>query len=604
MPQGNDDEDGLELETDDEQPADPEEQALVDGTMVVVGGVRWQTNVGRVVDPFLRSGYKDRAKFNLHNYTEATELQFFTKCFPYGEIEDMATEMTRNGLELGFGVGWSVSPGDIWQFLGYNMAMMLLHTGGPKEDLWLKSGASKYEGSVFVPPDLGQYGLTYSRFVRMMRAFTLPRYSDANDPFDPIRRFITCWNDTMGKALDPGPTLVVDESMALWKGRGMPGLMAVPRKPTPLGRESHTTADGETGVIIFIEPYEGKDRMAKKEYVTEWGKNPSKALRCVKPWFRSARCVILDAGFASLKCCKGMSEHGMFMIGNVKGGHSGFPKDWLLEHVPVRGTRVSCTTTITTSSGEQWDVVAAADRDRQPMSLIGTAGTTSMGQILVRNFTAIRADGTFHVRSATLEQWDIHATYRRHFNSIDKHNSRRQGGVSFEDTWKTHRWWVREFQMAMGISEVNSWLLWRRFRQGASDVDFDFFRRRLAYQLLNHPRLMLERGEGMTLRGISGLDHVLLENPKATMGLGAKAQVRSIRGRCRYCGSLTMWSCSCSPLLQGMNREEVAKVMFVCSPRQNPLCHAHHLAGREPRQARSQAIAASWETRKKARRSG
>ena len=113
MPQGNDDEDGLELETDDEQPADPEEQALVDGTMVVVGGVRWQTNVGRVVDTFLRIGYKDRAKFNLHNYTEATELQFFTKCFPYGEIEDMATEMTRNGLELGFGVGWSVSPGDI-----------------------------------------------------------------------------------------------------------------------------------------------------------------------------------------------------------------------------------------------------------------------------------------------------------------------------------------------------------------------------------------------------------------------------------------------------------------------------------------------------------
>ena len=226
-----------------------------------------------------------------------------------------------------------------------------------------------------------------------------------------------------------------------------------------------------------------------------------------------------------------------------------------------------------------------------------------MGPVLVRHFTTIKADGTYHVRSATLKQWDIHATYRQHFNAIDKHNSRRQGAVSFEDAWKTHRWWVREFQMVMGISEVNSWLLWRRFRPGASEAHFDLFRRRLTHQLMNHPRLMLERGEGMNLRGVSGLDHVVMENPKVTKGRGAKAQLRSMRGRCRFCGSLTMWSCSCSPLVLGMSKEEVAAVMFVCSPRQNPLCHAHHRAGREPLNVRAQAAVAAWQTREKARRS-
>ena len=52
----------------------------------------------------------------------------------------------------------------------------------------------------------------------------------------------------------PGHTITVDESMGLWKGKGMLGLMVVKRKPTPVGRESHTTADCDTGTIIFVEP--------------------------------------------------------------------------------------------------------------------------------------------------------------------------------------------------------------------------------------------------------------------------------------------------------------------------------------------------------------
>ena len=72
--------------------------------------------------------------------------------------------------------------------------------------------------------------------------------------------------------------------MALWTGKrdkdaatqgeGMPGWMFVGRKPTNRGGESHTTADCDTGCIIFVEPYEGKHRMANKEFVNEWGKSP------------------------------------------------------------------------------------------------------------------------------------------------------------------------------------------------------------------------------------------------------------------------------------------------------------------------------------------
>ncbi len=83
------------------------------------------------------------------------------------------------------------------------------------------------------------------------------------------------------------------------------------------------------------------------------------------------------------------------------------------------------------------------DKDKQPvrwlegnrpMALIGTTGTTRMGMTLQMHLIIIRLDGTWDVQLASLEQWDIHATYRRYFNAFDKHNSKGQGPSSFEYT--------------------------------------------------------------------------------------------------------------------------------------------------------------------------
>ena len=42
-----------------------------------------------------------------------------------------------------------------------------------------------------------------------------------------------------------------------WMGRGMPGLMVVLRKPTPVGLEIHTLCCAICGVMIWFEVYEG-----------------------------------------------------------------------------------------------------------------------------------------------------------------------------------------------------------------------------------------------------------------------------------------------------------------------------------------------------------
>jgi hypothetical protein len=193
-----------------------------------------------------------------------------------------------------------------------------------------------------------------------MRAFCLPTHNNVTDPFNPIRLFVDKWNQTMVATLTPGSMVLEDESMGLWKGKrdklgtingGMPGWMFVSRKPTDSGREAHTCADCETGCCIYVELYEGKEQMANRPFVDVYGKNPSKAMRCVQPWFNSGRLVISDAGFANVKCAQGLVDHGLYMIDNVKTCHATFPKSWLLSKVPTRGDRACATDELKLADG-------------------------------------------------------------------------------------------------------------------------------------------------------------------------------------------------------------------------------------------------------------
>jgi hypothetical protein len=61
--------------------------------------------------------------------------------------------------------------------------------------------------------NLGQYGISYNDFTRMMRAFELPTSGVVADPFDPIRKFTDSWNANMVDTLVPSNIITVDESM-------------------------------------------------------------------------------------------------------------------------------------------------------------------------------------------------------------------------------------------------------------------------------------------------------------------------------------------------------------------------------------------------------
>ena len=339
----------------------------------------------------------------------------------------------------------------------------------------------------------------------------------------------------MLRCVTPGCILVVDESMGQWLGKGMPGLMHIARKPAPDERKGHTVADIETGCIIRYEIYEGKALMADKEYVKDLGAGAATAMRLTSPWRKSGQIVILDSAFASMKAAKALAGVGLFMIGNVKTAHTGFPKQWLNSKVSQRGER-ACAMHSFTVNGQQWGVLAAIDKDKQPMSLIGTAGTTNMGNTLTRHFTVRYSNGDWQTKTAHLDQWHIHELYRFNFNAIDKHNAKRQGGTSFEHTWKTYSWWVRDFQVLFGMSEVNSFILRNKFKPGQEGTTLTHFRMQLCHQMLANKWIMAEREAASATRVIQAeadVEHEL---------------VSCDRGRCRICGRITRWRCMCGPI--------------------------------------------------------
>lgn len=76
-------------------------------------------------------------------------------------------------------------------------------------------------------------------------------HADPADPFHPVEdNWEVFWQQFLA-CMTPGWLLCLDESiMEKWKGRGMPGFMVVPRKPTPMGLDMHTVCDALSGILV------------------------------------------------------------------------------------------------------------------------------------------------------------------------------------------------------------------------------------------------------------------------------------------------------------------------------------------------------------------
>ena len=186
----------------------------------------------------------------------------------------------------------------------------------------------------------------------------------------------------------------------------------------------------------------------------------------------------------------------------------------------------------------------------------------------------------------------IHELYRSSFNVVDMHNAKRQGGASLEDTWKTHKWWVRDFQVFVGMSEVNAYLLFNKFCRG---VPMEQFRRTLVWEMLNHPLVLLEREQRRITRALAAASRVPTDKhcPMQTMERSGSAR---LKGTCAYCPKrvTTFYSCGEDPG-DAVSAKACNKTIFLCSAASTGrACFAAHLRGDPVVNGKSEAAKERW----------
>mmetsp|Transcript_36692 Transcript_36692/g.86170 ORF Transcript_36692/g.86170 Transcript_36692/m.86170 type:complete len:238 (+) Transcript_36692:989-1702(+) len=113
--------------------------------------------------------------------------------------------------------------------------------------------------------------------------------------------------------------------MSPWRGGRLPHLSFVPRKPEPLGVELKTLCDSTTGVMLFLEICEGKERMPLKKFEDTYTHTVATTLRLTEPYANTGRAVYGDSWFASVPTTVAvMKEHSNHYFGDVKTAHRGY----------------------------------------------------------------------------------------------------------------------------------------------------------------------------------------------------------------------------------------------------------------------------------------
>lgn len=302
--------------------ADGEEQAQEDDDGGAVDG--WIRNDDQCMDERAKHGFHVRGSPSWNtcpaSCTRATEEDdpssyFFDVCLSWFDkpfFDEMADLMQETGRGKGAAWGsWRVTTEDLWQWLGVWFYMLAFEENADRRAYFSAPGKFRRFGPRHVVEETllrgknGAKGVKW--FENMLCCFSLPtRTNTDNDPFMQTRHMWESCRKVFANAVSPGWLITLDESMVKWLGKNMPGLMVVPRKPTPVGLEVHTLCCSLSGIMVNFEVYEGKEAMEKKEYVnklTDVGainKSTTLTLRCVKPYFSTVQSPLLTHTMCSV----------------------------------------------------------------------------------------------------------------------------------------------------------------------------------------------------------------------------------------------------------------------------------------------------------------
>ena len=89
-------------------------------------------------------------------------------------------------------------------------------------------------------------------------------------------------------------------------------------------------ADVDTGIIFWLELQEGKSAMLHKQFSRDLKPTSAVVRRLITPIVSSGRTIYMDSWFTNLETVEAVESTGNYMVGMVKLGGKGIPKDLLV----------------------------------------------------------------------------------------------------------------------------------------------------------------------------------------------------------------------------------------------------------------------------------
>jgi hypothetical protein len=447
--------------------------------------------------------------------------------------------------------GYPVSWGEFLRWLGL-WHLMASDFGSSRRDYWSVDVTDRFDGAHFRLDDL----MSRNRFEAIMQAIKLtnkPSPPPYKDRFWEIRDLVAAFNGHMSGIFKSGHIACLDESMSAWTNRWTcPGWMYVPRKPHPMGNEWHTICCVSSGILFGMELVEGKDAPPERPaHPTDThGKTSGLLLRLCRPLFGTGSIVVLDSGFCVLQALIELRKNGVYASAVIKKRRY-WPRyiDGEAMNERMSGRAVGeCDALHGTLDGYPYTVFLMKEQD-YCMKLMSTYGGLIVLDQQPDTFRSV--DG----RTLTFKYNEPFANHYFARHAVDDHNNLRQGKISLEETWRTHRWEFRVFAFILGVIEVNTYDAFRYFvwsKNHTSPPDFISFRKKLAKAMIFNEYLAPPLQERRRTR--QNNCHELETAPKYAReftstgwNFGNKKSYQQYTCRSDGCKNMIRTYCSCNP---------------------------------------------------------
>ena len=225
------------------------------------------------------------------------------------------------------------------------------------------------------------------------------------------------------------------------------------RKPEPLGTEFKTIVDGLSGIMLWLEVQEGKERMSKLAHTKELGGAAACVVRGVEamqdhqyiddldldlhsnddnaPQEKKPFLFFADSWFGSIKAVSEVCKLGHHACFNIKNGHSRVPRAFLEDQMKdfPGGTWI-----VLEGHAEKEDVdlvcIGYKYNKKKVLIFVTTkgAGSTNPGEPYVARFP----DKFGNVCSREVGRPEILSNYFKYSNCVDLHNQARQFDLALE----------------------------------------------------------------------------------------------------------------------------------------------------------------------------